>query len=104
MKRCDAYYEQKDYRKCVETLTKVLEVDHQHVIAKFKLGRCHFNLNECKRTVKAFKGFLKQAQAETSESTAGKSHQIVDSFFVTSVGLSVSLPKPKQAIGFAEDS
>lgn len=72
MKRCDAFYESKRYKACVEILTKILEVDHQNLIANFKLGRCHFNLNQYKRSVKAFKGFLKQAQAETSESAAGK--------------------------------
>jgi len=64
LKRCDAHYERHEFKECVEVLKKVLKIDPNHLIAKFKLGRCYFELKEYKKSIKAFKNFLSQVQAD----------------------------------------
>ena len=93
LKRCDAHYERQEFKECVEVLKKVLKIDPKHLIAKFKLGRCYFELKEYKKSIKAFKNFLSQLQADSNEAVA-KSLEKRSSFFITSVGVRVELAKP----------
>ncbi len=73
------------------------------MIAKFKLGRCYFELKEYKKSIKAFKNFLSQVQADSNEAAA-KSLEKRSSFFITSVGVRVELAKPLEGKSQSDDA
>lgn len=89
IKKSDAYYEMGNFNDSLETLQKVLELDPNEIQSKFKLGKCYFELKEYKKCIIAFKQYLLQVQIQFEQS---KNEAEANHFFVTSVGLQVSLP------------